>query len=72
VIQAAEPVYEEMEGWSAPISDARNFNDLPPAAQRYVRRLEALVQTEIIVVSVGAGREQTIVLKNPFETSRSS
>jgi adenylosuccinate synthase len=66
IMQRAEPVYEEMEGWSAPLHEARRFGDLPAAAQRYVKRLEEVVQTEIVVVSVGPGREQTIVLKNPF------
>jgi adenylosuccinate synthase len=66
VMQGAEPVYEEMDGWSTPLAEARRVGDLPDAAQRYVRRLEELVQTQIIVVSVGPGREQTIVLKNPF------
>lgn len=66
VMQNARPVYEEMEGWDKPLSDARKFSDLPAEAQRYVRRLEELVQTEIILVSVGADRDQTIILKNPF------
>jgi adenylosuccinate synthase len=66
VMQNAQPVYEEMEGWDKPLGDARKFSDLPAEAQRYVRRLEELVQTEIILVSVGADRDQTIILKNPF------
>ena len=66
VMQNAQPVYEEMEGWDKPLGDARKFSDLPEKAQRYVRRLEELVQTEIILVSVGADRDQTIILKNPF------
>jgi adenylosuccinate synthase len=36
------------------------------SAQKYVRRLEDIIDTEIILVSVGPGREQTILLKNPF------
>jgi adenylosuccinate synthase len=67
VMQRAEPVYEEMAGWSTPLHQARTFADLPVAAQQYVRRLEQVVQTEVVVVSVGPGREQTILLKNPFE-----
>ena len=67
VMQGAEPVYEEMAGWEAPLDNVRNFSDLPAAAQKYVKRIEAVIGTEIILVSVGPGREQTILLKNPFE-----
>jgi adenylosuccinate synthase len=62
----AQPVYEVMDGWDTPLGNARRFPDLPANAQKYVRRLEEIVQTEIILVSVGPGREQTILLKNPF------
>jgi adenylosuccinate synthase len=68
VMQNVQPVYEEMEGWAKPLDDVREFSDLPAPAQQYVRRLEELVETEIILVSVGPGREQTILLKNPFHT----
>ena len=67
VMQGAEPVYEEMTGWEAPLDNVRKFSDLPAAAQKYVKRIEAVIGTEIILVSVGPGREQTILLKNPFE-----
>ena len=67
IMQNALPVYEEMEGWDVPLEGARKFSDLPQSAQRYVRRIEEIIGTEIILVSVGPGREQTIVLKNPFD-----
>jgi len=67
VMQGAEPVYEEMAGWEAPLDNVRKFSDLPAAAQKYVKRIEVVIGTEIILVSVGPGREQTILLKNPFE-----
>jgi adenylosuccinate synthase len=67
VMHDAAPVYEEMAGWETPLNEARKFSDLPLAAQKYVRRIEEVIGTEIILVSVGPGREQTIVLKNPFE-----
>ena len=67
VMQKAEPVYEEMEGWKEPLDNVRKFSDLPKSAQTYVRRIEKIIGTEIILVSVGPGREQTILLKNPFD-----
>ncbi|MBI2540758.1 MAG: adenylosuccinate synthase [Deltaproteobacteria bacterium] len=66
VLERAEPVWEKMDGWDAPISGARKLSDLPANAQKYVRRLEEIIGTEMILISVGPGREQTILLKNPF------
>jgi adenylosuccinate synthase len=60
------PVYEEMEGWSEDLSGARQMDDLPKAAQRYVARLAELAGVPVSLVSVGAGREQTIVLQDPY------
>jgi adenylosuccinate synthase len=67
VMQNAQPVYEEMEGWEKPLDAVRSFSDLPAQAQKYVRRLEEIIETEIILVSVGPGRDQTILLKSPFK-----
>jgi adenylosuccinate synthase len=66
VMQGAEPVYEELDGWNERLDDVRKFADLPAAVQKYVRRIEQVIGTEIILVSVGPGREQTILLRNPF------
>jgi len=68
VMHGAQPVYEEMAGWEVALNNARKFSDLPAPAQKYVRRIEEVVGTKIILVSVGPGREQTILLKNPFES----
>lgn len=59
------PVYDDMEGWSEDLSGARQMDDLPKAAQRYVTRLAELAGVPLALVSVGAGREQTIVLNAP-------
>jgi len=66
VLERAEPVWERMDGWDTPISGAKRFSDLPANAQRYVRRLEEIIGMEMILISVGPGREQTVMLKNPF------
>jgi adenylosuccinate synthase len=67
VLENAEPVLEEMEGWNEALTGARKFSELPVPAQKYVRRIERILDTEIILVSVGPGREQTILLRNPFD-----
>ena len=66
-MQSAEPVYEEMDGWDATLDNVRKFSDLPLTARNYVKRIGEVIGSEIILVSVGPGREQTILLKNPFE-----
>jgi adenylosuccinate synthase len=66
VLKDAEPVWEVMDGWIEPISGARKLSDLPGNAQKYIRRLEEILQTEMVLISVGPGREQTIMLKDPF------
>ncbi|MHB1065375.1 MAG: adenylosuccinate synthase [Georgenia sp.] len=57
----ARPVYEELDGWSEDISGARTFEDLPAAAQRYVRTLEEMSGTRMSSIGVGPDREATIV-----------
>jgi adenylosuccinate synthase len=66
-MQGVKPVYETLEGWREPLTEVTQFSELPASAQRYVKRIEELLETEIILVSVGPGREQTVVLKNPFD-----
>jgi len=60
------PVYEEMEGWSEDISGAKTMDDLPVNARRYIERLGELAGVKISLVSVGPGRDETIMLENPF------
>ncbi|HEY0215975.1 MAG TPA: adenylosuccinate synthase [Cellulomonas sp.] len=57
----AKPVYEYLDGWSEDISGAREFDDLPDAAQRYLLHLEEISGTQISAIGVGPGREATVV-----------
>ncbi|MEE9568086.1 MAG: adenylosuccinate synthase [Candidatus Binatia bacterium] len=66
VMKKAKPVWEELEGWDAPLSSARKLADLPINAQRYIRRLEEILETEMVLASVGPSREQTIMFMDPF------
>jgi len=63
---AARPVYEELEGWSEDLGSARSFEDLPAAARRYIARIEELTGTPVTLISVGAERDETILLRDPF------
>src|SRR5713226_8372613 len=66
VMGLAQPVLEEMDGWDEPLSNVRKFADLPLNAQKYIQRLEELLETKMVLISVGPGRDQTIMLNNPF------
>lgn len=61
------PVYEEMEGWSDQISDVREFDKLPRAAQAYINRIETLTGVPVAMIGVGARREQAIVRTRLFD-----
>jgi adenylosuccinate synthase len=60
----AQPIYEEMDGWTEDISDCRNFDDLPKNTQAYVNRLEELCGARISGIGVGPSREQSIVIND--------
>ena len=60
----AVPVYEEMPGWFEDIRQCRTFDELPPNAQAYVRRLEELSGARISVIGVGPGRDENVVIND--------
>ena len=62
-----EPVYEELPGWRESTVGVTAYEALPANARRYLERLEALVSVPIDMISTGPDREQTIVLRHPFE-----
>eukprot|EP01071_Lankesteria_metandrocarpae_P005344 Lankesteria_metandrocarpae@DN3962_c1_g1_i1.p1 len=55
-----EPVYETMPGWSEPLDTAREWTDLPTAAQNYVLRIEELLEIPITWIGTGPDREQVV------------
>src|SRR5207248_1753408 len=62
IFHKAQPVYEEVEGWSEDISETRSFEDLPAPARKYVVRLSELVGVPVRNLSVGPDREQTLAV----------
>jgi adenylosuccinate synthase len=62
-----EPIYEEMEGWSGSTAGARSWADLPAQAIKYVRRVEELIGAPVAVLSTSPERDDTILMRNPFE-----
>jgi adenylosuccinate synthase len=64
--QKLQPSYEEMPGWDEDISSVRSVDDLPRSARDYVRRIEDLTGTPVMLLSVGPDRAETLLLNNPF------
>jgi adenylosuccinate synthase len=56
----AEPIYETLPGWETSTREARSIEELPPAARRYLDRIEELTEVPIQMVSVGTRRSQII------------
>ena len=55
------PQWEHLPGWSQDITSVQRFDDLPENARKYVAFIEERVGVDITIVSVGPGREQTIL-----------
>ena len=66
VLSEVEPVYETFPGWLSATSDIREYAALPANCRRYVERIAELCGARVGIVSVGPGREQTIVCEGMF------
>lgn len=62
-----EPVYEDMPGWTESTVGAKSLEDLPANARAYLKRIEEVVGCPIDIISTGPDREETIVLRHPFQ-----
>ncbi|MBS1239569.1 MAG: purA [Proteobacteria bacterium] len=63
---AAEPIYEEMPGWSETTAGARSWADLPAQAIKYIQRVQELIETPVALVSTSPERDDTILVRDPF------
>jgi adenylosuccinate synthase len=62
-----EPVYETLEGWQQTTFGARSWAGLPAQAIKYVRYVEELIEAPVTLLSTSPEREDTILMKDPFE-----
>jgi len=67
ILENCIPIYEEMEGWKGDISQITKFEDLPQQLKDYIKRIEELVKTKVVIVSVGPKRSQTIIREKVFK-----
>ncbi len=64
--EACQPVYVEMPGWTESTVGVKRLEDLPPNARDYLNRIEEVVGAPVDIVSTGPERDETIILKHPF------
>jgi len=64
---AVEPVYETVKGWSESTRGVRDWAKLPELAVRYIRRVEALIEAPLALLSTSPEREDTVLLRDPFK-----
>jgi len=66
-LERCEPVYEDIAGWSESTAGARSYDELPQNAKAYIKRIEELVEAPVDIISTGPDRDETIILKHPFD-----
>jgi adenylosuccinate synthase len=64
--QKAVPIYEVLTGWPGSTKGARSYAELPAEAVKYVRRIEELVEAQVVLLSTSPDRDDTIMLRDPF------
>jgi adenylosuccinate synthase len=62
-----KPIYETFEGWSQSTRGARKWSELPAQAVKYVRHIEELIECPVTLLSTSPERDDTILVKDPFE-----
>ena len=66
-LTGCEPVYEDMPGWSGSTVGVKRYEDLPLEARNYLKRMAEICEVPVDMVSTGPDRDETIVLRHPFE-----
>jgi adenylosuccinate synthase len=62
ILNTAEPVYENLDGWTEDITSVKKFDDLPENAKKYINAIEDFIEVPITFISVGPERNQNIVI----------
>ena len=62
-----KPVYETLQGWKTSTAGARSWADLPAQAVKYVRHVEELIEVPVALLSTSPERDDTILVRDPFE-----
>ncbi len=65
--EQVKPIYETLDGWKETTKGARSWVDLPAGAVKYVRYIEELIGANVAMLSTSPEREDTILVKDPFQ-----
>jgi len=65
-LKKCKPIFKKLKGWQCSTADCRKLSDLPENAMNYLRFLAELMEVPIAIVSLGANRDQTIVIEDPI------
>jgi adenylosuccinate synthase len=60
------PIYKTLPGWQQSTEHCRSLQDLPKQALDYLKFLAELMEVPIALVSLGASRDQTIIVEDPI------
>jgi len=66
-LSACKPIYEELPGWQESTFGIKRYEDLPANARSYLKRIEEVTGAPIDIISTGPDRDETIVMRHPFE-----
>jgi adenylosuccinate synthase len=66
-LERCVPVYDELDGWQESTLGVKTYEGLPKAARKYLRRIEELCAVPADIISTGPDRDETIVMRHPFE-----
>ncbi|MDI3316831.1 MAG: adenylosuccinate synthase [Bacillota bacterium] len=69
VLQECTPEFVEMTGWSEELASCEQVSDLPAEARRYLDFISARLGIPVSLVSVGADRQRTLALSDPFDVN---
>ncbi|MFM7384396.1 MAG: adenylosuccinate synthase [Microcystaceae cyanobacterium] len=61
-----QPIYRTLPGWQQSTEHCRTLEDLPPKALDYLKFLAELMEVPIAIISLGASRDQTIIVEDPI------
>jgi len=66
-LERCVPVYDELPGWMQSTVGVKAYKGLPKAARNYLQRIEELCAVPVDLISTGAERDETVVLRHPFD-----
>lgn len=59
LLESCEPIYKEFPGWCQDTTKITSFNKLPKNAKNYLNKIQEILKTKIVLISVGSERKQT-------------